>query len=53
MDAYEWHDSGRIWVVGTMIIPIGALLGPWMLLVGRPADATTGAVPGWIELGQR
>jgi hypothetical protein len=52
MDAYELHDTGRIWILGTWIIPIGALLGPWWIVVGRPADPTTGRVPAWIVRGE-
>ena len=52
MDVMEWRESGRIWVLGTTIIPIGALLGPWWLIVGRPADPATGRVPRWIVLGE-
>ena len=52
MDVYEWRESGRIWLVGTMFIPIGALLGSWWLIVGRPADPATGVVPRWIVWGE-
>jgi hypothetical protein len=52
MDIYEWRETGRIWLVGTMFLPIGALLGPWWLVVGRPADPTTGLVPKWIVRGE-
>jgi hypothetical protein len=52
MDLLEWRDSGRIWIVGTAIIPMCALLGPWWLVVGRPADPTTGRVPRWIVWGE-
>jgi hypothetical protein len=52
MNAYEWRSTGSFWPVAMLITPIGLTLGPWWLVVGRPADPARGVVPRWIVWGE-
>jgi hypothetical protein len=52
MDVLEWRQTGRLWTTATALIPVFALLGPWWIVVGRPADPGTGRVPAWIVRGE-